>query len=233
MGCGPCGELRYPAYPEANGWRFPVGGRLWAGGWVGGWVGGWAGRGCWRLGRQGWLNMGCLASGRAAASTGAPSAVFAAADLSPTCPPACFLARPPACLPCLQGVGEFQCYDRRALASLAAAAREAGHPEWGNTGGCCFGGGGAGAGGACACWCNSSCCSCQIDRQAGRWAALVASLSNPPAPPLQARMMVAATTPRPRRPASSAAGGATGRRPMDGEPPLACLPASMHASMPV
>ena len=35
----------------------------------------------------------------------------------------------------LQGVGEFQCYDRRALASLAAAAREAGHPEWGNTGG--------------------------------------------------------------------------------------------------
>ena len=40
VGCGPCGELRYPAYPEANGWRFPVGGRLWAGGWVGGWVGG-------------------------------------------------------------------------------------------------------------------------------------------------------------------------------------------------
>lgn len=37
--------------------------------------------------------------------------------------------------PSLQGVGEFQCYDRRALASLAAAAREAGHPEWGNTGG--------------------------------------------------------------------------------------------------
>lgn len=29
------------------------------------------------------------------------------------------------------GLGEFQCYDRRALASLAAAAREAGHPEWG------------------------------------------------------------------------------------------------------
>ena len=31
-------------------------------------------------------------------------------------------------------VGEFQCYDRRALASLAAAAQEAGHPEWGNMG---------------------------------------------------------------------------------------------------
>ncbi|KAJ9518075.1 hypothetical protein QJQ45_009994 [Haematococcus lacustris] len=29
------------------------------------------------------------------------------------------------------GVGEFQCYDRRALACLAQAAREAGHPEWG------------------------------------------------------------------------------------------------------
>jgi hypothetical protein len=55
VGCGPCGELRYPSYPEANGWRFP-------------------------------------------------------------------------------GVGEFQCYDRRALASLAAAAREHGEPEWGNTG---------------------------------------------------------------------------------------------------
>ena len=40
VGCGPCGELRYPAYPEANGWRFPVGG------WLGGWVDGrfwWAG----------------------------------------------------------------------------------------------------------------------------------------------------------------------------------------------
>ncbi len=32
------------------------------------------------------------------------------------------------------GAGEFQCYDRRALASLAQAAREAGHPEWGYTG---------------------------------------------------------------------------------------------------
>ena len=31
-------------------------------------------------------------------------------------------------------VGEFQCYDRRALASLAAAAQEAGHPEWGYMG---------------------------------------------------------------------------------------------------
>ena len=31
-------------------------------------------------------------------------------------------------------VGEFQCYDRRALASLAAAAQEAGHPEWGYSG---------------------------------------------------------------------------------------------------
>jgi len=29
------------------------------------------------------------------------------------------------------GIGEFQCYDRRALASLAQAAREAGHPQWG------------------------------------------------------------------------------------------------------
>ena len=28
-------------------------------------------------------------------------------------------------------VGEFQCYDRRALASLAQAAADAGHPEWG------------------------------------------------------------------------------------------------------
>ena len=28
VGCGPCGELRYPSYPEANGWRFPVRARL-------------------------------------------------------------------------------------------------------------------------------------------------------------------------------------------------------------
>lgn len=28
-------------------------------------------------------------------------------------------------------IGEFQCYDRRALASLAAAAEQAGHAEWG------------------------------------------------------------------------------------------------------
>lgn len=55
VGAGPCGELRYPSYPETNGWRFP-------------------------------------------------------------------------------GVGEFQCYDRRALASLARAAAEVGHPEWGNSG---------------------------------------------------------------------------------------------------
>eukprot|EP00887_Chlorella_sp_A99_P003737 scaffold7.g3737.t1 len=55
VGAGPCGELRYPSYPEANGWRFP-------------------------------------------------------------------------------GLGEFQCYDRRALASLAATARAAGHPEWGHSG---------------------------------------------------------------------------------------------------
>uniref|UniRef100_A0A6T5U2K4 Beta-amylase n=1 Tax=Chlamydomonas chlamydogama TaxID=225041 RepID=A0A6T5U2K4_9CHLO len=55
VGAGPCGELRFPSYVEANGWRFP-------------------------------------------------------------------------------GVGEFQCYDRRALASLAQAARTAGKPEWGNGG---------------------------------------------------------------------------------------------------
>ncbi|WIA31402.1 hypothetical protein OEZ86_002301 [Tetradesmus obliquus] len=55
VGAGPCGELRYPSYVEANGWRFP-------------------------------------------------------------------------------GVGEFQCYDRRALASLAAAAAAAGRPEWGYAG---------------------------------------------------------------------------------------------------
>ena len=23
VGAGPCGELRYPSYPEPNGWRFP------------------------------------------------------------------------------------------------------------------------------------------------------------------------------------------------------------------
>ncbi|KAK2077699.1 hypothetical protein QBZ16_004545 [Prototheca wickerhamii] len=55
VGCGPCGELRYPSYPETNGWRFP-------------------------------------------------------------------------------GIGEFQCFDRRALASLAQAAAAAGHPEWGTSG---------------------------------------------------------------------------------------------------
>lgn len=55
LGAGPCGELRYPSYPETNGWRFP-------------------------------------------------------------------------------GIGEFQCYDRRALASLARAAEGAGHPEWGHGG---------------------------------------------------------------------------------------------------
>lgn len=31
-------------------------------------------------------------------------------------------------------VGEFQCYDRRALASLARAAKSVGHPEWGYAG---------------------------------------------------------------------------------------------------
>lgn len=61
VGCGPCGELRYPAYPEnkfaqkASQWRFP-------------------------------------------------------------------------------GIGEFQCYDQRALVSLARAASEAGHIEWGGSG---------------------------------------------------------------------------------------------------
>lgn len=29
VGSGPCGELRYPAYVEANGWRFPG---VWHGG---------------------------------------------------------------------------------------------------------------------------------------------------------------------------------------------------------
>jgi beta-amylase len=61
VGCGPCGELRYPAYPEnkrcpaASQWRFP-------------------------------------------------------------------------------GIGEFQCYDKRALLSLAQAASNAGHIEWGGAG---------------------------------------------------------------------------------------------------
>ena len=55
VGAGPCGELRFPSYPEPNGWRFP-------------------------------------------------------------------------------GIGEFQCYDRRALASLARAAAAVGRPEWGNAG---------------------------------------------------------------------------------------------------
>lgn len=55
VGTGPCGELRFPSYPEPNGWRFP-------------------------------------------------------------------------------GIGEFQCYDRRALASLARAAVAVGRPEWGNAG---------------------------------------------------------------------------------------------------
>lgn len=32
------------------------------------------------------------------------------------------------------GIGEFQCYDRRALASLASAAEDAGRPEWGHAG---------------------------------------------------------------------------------------------------
>ncbi len=31
-------------------------------------------------------------------------------------------------------VGEFQCYDQRALASLAESASRVGHPEWGQTG---------------------------------------------------------------------------------------------------
>jgi len=55
VGSGPCGELRYPSYVEANGWSFP-------------------------------------------------------------------------------GVGEFQCYDRRALEQLAKAAEAEGHPEWGRAG---------------------------------------------------------------------------------------------------
>ncbi len=32
------------------------------------------------------------------------------------------------------GIGEFQCYDRRALASLASAAEDVGRPEWGHAG---------------------------------------------------------------------------------------------------
>ncbi len=55
VGCGPCGELRYPAYAMSRGWRFP-------------------------------------------------------------------------------GVGEFQCYDRRARESLQNAAVAVGRPEWGNGG---------------------------------------------------------------------------------------------------
>ena len=55
VGCGPCGELRFPAYAMSRGWRFP-------------------------------------------------------------------------------GVGEFQCYDRRARESLARAAAAAGRPEWGKGG---------------------------------------------------------------------------------------------------
>ena len=31
-------------------------------------------------------------------------------------------------------IGELQCYDRRALASLAQAAQDKGRPEWGYTG---------------------------------------------------------------------------------------------------
>ena len=55
VGCGPCGELRFPAYAMSRGWRFP-------------------------------------------------------------------------------GIGEFQCYDRRARESLARAAAAAGRPEWGKGG---------------------------------------------------------------------------------------------------
>lgn len=55
IGAGPCGELRFPSYAAANGWRFP-------------------------------------------------------------------------------GIGEFQCYDRHALSSLAQCATEIGHKEWGNGG---------------------------------------------------------------------------------------------------
>ena len=61
VGCGPCGELRYPAYPEnkfaqnSSQWRFP-------------------------------------------------------------------------------GIGEFQCYDKRALVAMARAASKVGHIEWGGSG---------------------------------------------------------------------------------------------------
>ena len=102
MGCGPCGELRYPSYPEANGWRFPVGGRAGVGMHTCGW-----------------------GEGREESSCGASPHYSTQFNSMPPCPHA--TAAP-------QGVGEFQCYDRRALASLAAAAREAGRPEWGNTG---------------------------------------------------------------------------------------------------
>ena len=61
IGCGPCGELRYPAYPE---------------------------------------NRRCPAASQW----------------------------------CFPGVGEFQCYDKRALLSLAQAASQAGHIEWGGSG---------------------------------------------------------------------------------------------------
>lgn len=50
VGCGPCGELRYPSYVETNGWRFPVGVVLWVDGRGRRWVG--EGQG-WERGRAG------------------------------------------------------------------------------------------------------------------------------------------------------------------------------------
>lgn len=192
MGCGPCGELRFPAYPEANGWRFPVRGRQ-------------HGRRRWRAG--------------VAAAAGAPKCPWPAL---PSCSPLPLLTSHPPTLPppCpKQGVGEFQCYDRRALASLAAAAREAGHPEWGNTG-AARGRQSAGPPAAA-----STCRACAAHPCSPR--AHTPMFSPPALPPalpcllprcpLQAPTTPALTTPRLKTPASSAAGAASGRRPTGGE----------------
>lgn len=93
MGSGPCGELRYPSYLEANGWRFPG------------------------------VNTELCKPPAVSPTSRSPETPEAE-------PSRCSFLRTFS----VAQVGEFQCYDRRALASLKAAAAAAGHPEWGNAG---------------------------------------------------------------------------------------------------
>ena len=112
IGTGPCGELRYPSYVETQGWRFPgVRSELIP-----------------NCATQ--FTTGCvvvrtsreLHSGRTQPEAGSPRRYISHVLMR--------------CLSnmCARQVGEFQCYDRRARASLSQTAEAIGRPEWGYSG---------------------------------------------------------------------------------------------------